>query len=127
MRRRARQVALLVVAVMLAHLASMTVAPMAMHATAGDPPRSHAGAHHAAPDSSSVGNLAAVQDAATCFATGELATFSRAPLPPLVGFAALPVDMRLELCAADLRRDAHPEPPPPDAAMRRALLQVFLN
>lgn len=127
MRRRFRHVALLVVAVMLAHLASMTIAPMAMHATAGEPDMPHTGGHHAAPDSSAVGDLASVHDAATCIATGELATTPRAPLSPLIGLAALPVDMRWDIQVGDPWSNVHPEPPPPDAGVRRALLQVFLN
>lgn len=127
MRRRLRQVALLVVAVMLAHVASMTVAPMAMHASASGPGMPHKHAHHTAPDSSSVGDLATVHDAATCLATGELSTAPRTPLSPLVGSAALPADLCWEIHPGDFGGAAHPEPPPPDAAVRRALLQVFLN
>lgn len=127
MRRRSRQVALLVVAVILAHLASMTVAPMAMHASASGPDIPHKGAHHTAPDSSSVGDLAMVHDAATCLVTGELSTAPRAPLSPLVGLATFPVDMRRAFHPGDFLHTVHPEPPPPDAAVRRALLQVFLN
>lgn len=127
MRPRSRQIAILILAVMLAHMASMTAAPLAMHAAVGQSRVSHAGANHVAPDSSAVGDLATVHDAVTCIATGELATASRLPLPALVGLAALPADMRWEIHPGELRHTVHPEPPPPDAAVRRALLQVFLN
>ena len=105
----------------------MTVAPLAMHAAAGQVRVPHAESHHAAPDSASVDDLASVHAASACIDTGELATTSRAPAPPLVASAALPVEMRWDVHPGDLRRAIYPEPPPPDATVRRALLQVFLN
>lgn len=127
MRRRSHQVALLVVAVMLAHMASMTSAALAMHAGDGQSRASHAGAHHAGPDSLSLDALAAVHAAFACVDIGELATMPPAPLTALIASDVLPVEMRRAFHPGDFLHTVRPEPPPPDAAVRRALLQVFLN